>query len=248
MSKDGDMEQLGEIMKRMAEKVTGEVPEELVENMRYLKNQWLNSLRYQVRQALGENCLTWNPSLCRDLVSVEEMGEATGGSILLCGPVGTGKTTSAVHILLTLADRYASALQRGGSDLPDPDGYVVVLSAPYLFRKLSQMFGNAGEQADELMERCQRARILFVDDIGSEGGTEEACAAFDEIMNQRYGNKRNRTTIVTSNLMPDEWQGYRNGRLARAADRWREDRRCIVLKGESMRQDNREAAWPEEFK
>ena len=240
------MEQLGDITKRILGKVTNDIPEELAENLDYLKAQWLNSLRYQVRQSLGENCLTWNPSLCRELVTVEEMGTVTGGSILLCGPVGTGKTTSAVHILLSLADRYASALQRGGSDLPDPDGYVVVLSAPLLFRKLSQMFGNAGEQADELMERCERARILFVDDIGSEGGTEEACAAFDEIMNQRYGNKRNRTTIVTSNLMPDEWQGYRGGKLARAADRWREDKRCVVLKGESMRSDNREKAWPEE--
>lgn len=240
--------ELDEIIERIKSRANGHIPDELLEVSAYLKQQWLNMIKYQIRKALGETCLTWDPALCRDLVSIEEMGQASGGSILLCGPVGTGKTTSAVHILLNLADKYGTALQLGGSDLPDPDGYVLILSASSLFRRLSQLFGNAGEQADELMERCIRARILLIDDIGSEGGTDEACAAFDEIVNMRYGNKRNRTTLITTNIMPDEWEGYRNGRFSRAADRWREDRRCIILKGNSMRAEDRLFAWPEEEK
>ena len=241
-------EALGTIIKRLSEKGTEGMPEELVENMRYLKRQWLNDIRFQVRTNLGEECLSWNPSLCRDRVSVDDATGLSGGAIMLCGPVGTGKTTSAVHILLALAEHYADAIQNTGGELPDADDYAVILKAPAMFRKMSQLFGNGGEESNALIDRCSHARVLLVDDLGTEKGTDDACAAFDEIMDTRYQGKRNHTTIVCANIAPGEWGEYRGGKFVRLADRWRQDKHCIVLKGASMRQDNREAAWLEEFK
>lgn len=234
------MNQLGETLDTMLKRFqqpgkVEHIPEERLQDLLYMKRQWLNDIKFQVRQSLGEECLTWNPSLCRELVTVEEATRILGGAVMLCGPVGTGKTTSAVHILLGLAERYAAMIQRAGSDLPDPDNYVMIQSAPHLFRHISQLYGNAGDQADDLIVACMRARLLLVDDLGTEGGSDDACAAFDEIMDKRYQNKRSRTTIIASNLMPDEWNGYRGGRFARLADRWKQDQHCIVLKGNSMR-------------
>ena len=240
-------EALGTIIKRLSGKGTECIPEELVENMRYLKRQWLNDITFQVRTNLGEECLTWNPSLCRDLVSVDDATGLAGGAVMLCGPVGTGKTTAAVHILLALAEHYADAIQRTGGELPDADDYVVILKAPAMFRKMSQLFGNGGEEANTLIDRCCHARILLVDDLGTEKGTDDACAAFDEIMDTRYQGKRNHTTIVCANIAPGEWGEYRGGKFVRLADRWRQDKHCIVLKGESMRATQDPLfAWPEE--
>jgi len=54
-------EALGTIIKRLSGKGMEGIPEEVIENTRYLKRQWLNDITFQVRTNLGEECLAWNP-------------------------------------------------------------------------------------------------------------------------------------------------------------------------------------------
>lgn len=202
----------------------------------YLRRLWLSDVKELVKRNLGPEYLIWNPARCSDLPGVESLAKVKAGAIMLCGPQGTGKTTAGVHVLLSICDRLCSEWQDRYACLPDASQVVMVMTAPDLFRRLGRLFSEAGDDGDVLIRQAVFAKVLMIDDLGTEGGNNDACAAFYDIVNRRYGNRSNNITILCSNIMPSEWSTYReDARFARMADRWREDDHIVVLKGESQR-------------
>jgi DNA replication protein DnaC len=229
------MNDLENTIERLKQKASMVLFDEEDVNRDYLKRAWLSAIKCELRRTLGDECLHWDDSLCQDLPAIEQMERLNGGAFMIFGSMGSGKTTTAVHLMLAMAGHLADGFQSAGMDLPNPDTYAMAIRATKLFRRLSQLYGDAAEIGNALIERAEQAKILFVDDLGTEGGNDEACAAFFDIMDWRYQHRTNKITLICSNLTPLEWATYRDGRFLRLADRWRQDNHSVVLKGESVR-------------
>lgn len=112
------------------------------------------------------------------------------GNLVLCGSVGTRKSTAATIIIRYLSAHYA----RQGMAMAGPQ-FVVVSE---LMRKIKKSFGADDEDPTE---EAQRAAALALDDLFrrkslSEFETETLCAIFDH----RSGKRR--PTVITTNAYP----------------------------------------------
>lgn len=95
-------------------------------------------------------------------------------SILLCGQVGSGKT----HLGMALANNLI--MQKGIS--------VLYVEYRNLATMLKQNVTDEGKY-NEALERCKRARVLFIDDLLKGKVTEADVNLLYEIINYRYLNK-----------------------------------------------------------
>jgi DNA replication protein DnaC len=200
---------------------------------------WMNQLTHYIRRApaLGPIYLNWDPRKSRALDEVDtfcQFAPDARCSVLLVGAKGTGKTTTAVHAAIEYAKQHVwlDLLQTG--DLPDPDAWLVAWSVPDFFRLTSCIYGDDGRQSRAAIEYTRKAKLVILDDVGQEGGNQDAVAAFYDVVNTRYSHQR--PTLITTNVLPHEWETYRGGSLVRCADRWHEMCTWIALTGESMRQ------------
>lgn len=133
-----------------------------------------------------------------------------GGSVLLCGPVGSGKTLSACWVLAEVWRRAVVG----------EDGY------PRGGRTPSCAFGRATDFRLAARERSythlramRRAQVLVLDDLGLEADPQGLTATdVDELIDIRWAEKR--CTIVTSNLRGEAEEGPSfSARYPRAASR-----------------------------
>lgn len=125
----------------------------------------------------------------------EHFGGLPTGSegLLLWGDTGTGKTHAALCI--------ANALLRDCTS-------VLMVSVPELLRAQNQ---------DWLFERIQRARLLILDDLGAERGTEYATERVYDVVDTRY--RAGFPMICTSNLSIAEMQSAADIRQRRIYER-----------------------------
>jgi DNA replication protein DnaC len=209
---------------------------------------WLSDLRSMIRSDFGKRCLEWNPARCQNLPVMKAALRncVNGNGIIIQGPIGTGKTTLAVHMLLSLAYRDALAMQKAGHGLPDPEEFALAIRSTDLFRALSSKYGDAKDRGDRLMARAKTVRYLFIDDVGREAEDAESFAAFQSIVDTRYQEER--AMIVATNMDASEWApattdatgqvitpGGPKAHWAAIISRWQEAASWIILGGGDLR-------------
>ncbi len=126
--------------------------------------------------------------------------EAPDGWLVLCGASGCGKT----HIAAAVVNRL---LERG-----EPALFVVV---PDLLDHLRSAYQpGADVRYDELFERVRNARVLVLDDLGTQSPTPWAQEKLFQLVNHRFNARL--PTIVTTNLLPEQMDERLRTRLTDA--------------------------------
>lgn len=145
-----------------------------------------------------------------DAVAAWKKGSLT--FLVLAGGVGCGKTVAACVN-------------------PPEEGFLFV-DALELVKA-----GLYGDKAEAFWESAQKAKLLVLDDLGTEPRDEKgyAACAFEDLMNKRYNSMRK--TILTTNLTAEAFkarycEGSGGGRFG---DRLRECGDWVALTGGSMR-------------
>ncbi|MFC4252854.1 ATP-binding protein [Sinimarinibacterium flocculans] len=146
----------------------------------------------------------------------------TGESLILLGPVGTGKTHAGIALLkhaitVGVSARYATVNEMLG-DIRD-----------------TWSRRSGAETEKDVIRHFADVALLMLDEIGATAGTEHERAIVFDVLDRRYRNMR--PTILAGNVTVAEL-----GRVldARAVDRLRETSRIVLFSGKSRRQ--REAA------
>lgn len=165
-------------------------PYELEQN-RKAGEQWSSAgipRRFAAATTTQPTITTW----AKELVSVAANGRhpgvpviRNGPSLLILGPVGSGKTYEAYAVLRTLATSGAVCkwLAATGSDY------------------LKEVGPRGGVDTERIFESYAGAHVLLLDDIGSRMVTEWAESELLRIIDRRYVEER--PTILTSNVKPD---------------------------------------------
>ena len=126
-----------------------------------------------------------------------EMLEKNQG-LLFYGGVGTGKTYSAACIANYLLNRRRSVVMTS---------FVKLLNSMQTFR----------EDDSVMLNRLNRAKLLIIDDLGAERGTDFALEKVYDIIDSSYRAKL--PVILTTNLSMDELKQATDIRYARIYDR-----------------------------
>lgn len=150
-----------------------------------------------------------------------------GDNLILSGPVGTGKTTIACGIIQSIAlrgevCRYAFQGTRRES--------VWYQSMNTLADIIAASRGRGRSESMDPMRWLSQAAVLVVDDLGvtpPEGWVQKK---FEEILCQRYDEKR--TTIITSNLGIVSLSTILDRRVV---DRLQQTGMFVTLDGSSLR-------------
>lgn len=151
----------------------------------------------------------------KDLFSLEFIGRKE--NVLICGPVGVGKT----FVANALAH---SACRRGHK--------VLMLRASTMFKKLLQ--SRADNSYGRELIKLIGPELLIIDDFGLQRLTEEQATDFYEVIIERYGRA---STIMTSNRDVQEWMAlFDDPIMANSAlDRLAHNAHQLVIEGESYR-------------
>lgn len=179
----------------------------------------VNQAHFEEVKTLAEFDFSYNPEI--PAATIRDL--AAGGylerkeSVIICGPVGVGKS----HI--------AQAL-----------GYVACQQGHHvLYRKTSRLLSDlAGGHADGTWERRLRAylspSLLIIDDFGLRDLTVQQAEDFYELVCERY---RKGSLMVVSNRAPQDWYGlFPNPVLAEGAlDRLVNSSHLVVMTGKSYR-------------
>ena len=126
-----------------------------------------------------------------------EMLEKNQG-LLFYGGVGTGKTFSAACIANALLEKRVP----------------VVMTS---FVKLLESMQGFKEDGEKLIAQLNKAKLLIIDDLGAERGTDFALEKVYDIIDSRYRAKL--PVILTTNLSMDELKQATDIRYARIYDR-----------------------------
>ena len=127
----------------------------------------------------------------------DEMYEK-GQGLMFLGDVGTGKSYIAAAISNELL----------GKQVP------VVMTS---FIKLLKSTGNLDKEDEELISRLNTAKLLVIDDLGAERGTDYALEKVYDIIDSRY--RTGKPIILTTNLSLQEMQNCSDIRYNRIYDR-----------------------------
>jgi DNA replication protein DnaC len=151
----------------------------------------------------------------KDLLSLEFI--ARNENVLICGPVGVGKT----FIANALAH---SACRRGHK--------VLMLRASTMFKKLLQ--SRADNSYERELVKLLSPEVLIIDDFGLQRLTDVQAGDFYEVVIERYGRA---STVITSNRDVHEWMAlFDDPIMANSAlDRIAHNAHQLVIEGESYR-------------
>lgn len=139
-----------------------------------------------------------NLRICRRYAEhFDEMIEKNQG-LLLWGDVGTGKTFAAACIANYLLERRIPVVMTS---------FVKLLASMQGFR----------EDEDKLITQLNRAKLLIIDDLGAERGTDFALEKVYNIVDSRYRAKK--PVILTTNLTLKEMKETTDIRYSRIYDR-----------------------------
>lgn len=138
--------------------------------------------------------------------------------IMFCGGVGTGKSYTAAAIANELLAKRVSVIMTS-------------------FIKLMKDLGRLDED-DDLIKRLNQAKLLIIDDLGAERGTDYALEKVYDIIDSRY--RSGKPIILTTNLEMSQMKKCEDIRYARIYDRIFEMCYPVIVTGVSWRK--REAA------
>jgi DNA replication protein DnaC len=117
-----------------------------------------------------------------------------GRGLWLAGSVGTGKTALAMIVS-------KAAIDAGRS--------VAIYSCPRLLSLIRESIDGGGVL--NFLDQLTAVDLLHIDDLGAEHRTEWVLEQLYTIINTRYEDER--STLVTSNLMPEELQDQIGDRI-----------------------------------
>jgi len=117
-----------------------------------------------------------------------------GRGLWLAGSVGTGKTALAMIVS-------KAAIDAGRS--------VAIYSCPRLLSLIRESIDGGG--VTHFLDQLAAVDLLHIDDLGAEHRTEWVLEQLYTIINTRYEDER--STLVTSNLMPPELQEQLGDRI-----------------------------------
>ncbi len=148
---------------------------------------------------------------------VERFAEMERENIgLLCwGPVGVGKSYFAASIANALMEREIPVRMTN-------------------FAAILNELGAPHQSRNDVLERLGRYRLLILDDLGVERGTDYALEQVYNVVDSRL--RSGMPLIVTTNLTPDDLKHPADTAHARIYDRLLEMCSPICFRGESMRQ------------
>jgi len=151
----------------------------------------------------------------RDLFSLEFVGHKQ--NVLICGPVGVGKT----FIANALAH---SSCRRGHK--------VLMLRASGMFKKLLQ--SRADNSYERELRKLLSPDLLIIDDFGLQKLTDDQAGDFYEVVVERYGKA---STVITSNRDLQEWMSLFDDQIMAnsALDRLAHNAHQLIIEGESYR-------------
>jgi len=140
-------------------------------------------------------------------------------NVVVTGATGTGKTFLACALAQTACRKGFSALYRRASRL---------------FDELT--LARADGSYPRLLSRIARVDVLILDDWGLTPMRPDDRRDLNEILEDRYGS---RSTIVTSQLLTDQWHDYLGEPMIADAilDRLLHNAHRLVLKGPSRRKE-----------
>lgn len=151
------------------------------------------------------------------IVNFDTMYKANQG-LLLWGPVGTGKSYAAATIANELLQRRTS---------------VVMTSFIKILKEVGTFDTDNGK-----IERINNARLLIIDDLGAERGTDYTLERVYDIIDSRY--RSNKPIILTTNLTMEQMKDCEDIRYNRIYDRIFE--MCYPVKVTGLSWRKREAA------
>lgn len=142
--------------------------------------------------------------------------DKSSGSLIIAGPVGTGKThlAAALTKALLLARVYS----------------VYVSQAGYLRQIRETWAKDSDRDESEVMEKFSLPRVLVLDDIGAARGNENDTMRLGELIAERYDLQK--PSVFVSNLTPDQLKAAVGDR---SYDRMRDGAMMLVLNGDSRR-------------
>jgi len=159
--------------------------------------------------------ITFDRERLRDLFSLEFIGRKE--NVLICGPVGVGKTFIANAIA-------HSACRRGHK--------VLMLRSSAMFKKLLQ--SRADNSYGRELIKLISPELLIIDDFGLQALTDEQAGDFYEVVIERYGRA---SMVITSNRDVHEWMAlFTDPIMANSAlDRIAHNAHQLITEGESYR-------------
>lgn len=176
-------------------------------------------VRYSSATLTDPQILKWAESIPQEPIGLDRPSpdgsyDCFGESLLVLGPVGTGKTHQAYGLVKWLFER-------------DLFRDIKIATAVELYAQLRPRQGVDSEEVFQSFARCD---LLFLDDLGTGKNSEWVEEINYRLVDFRYNHEK--PSIITSNVVPAELAdrlGDRTAsRLTQMADR-------VVLRGEDRR-------------
>lgn len=149
--------------------------------------------------------------------------DTNSGGIIMLGSVGTGKT----HI--------ATAISKGVCDTGNKAHMTTI---PIIIRTIrsswkkgaTDNWGSSISEEDVIRDYSQKWKLLVIDEIGSQYGSDSEKIIISEIINNRYNNML--PTIIIGNVTLSEAEDYLGKRVI---DRIKEGGKVLIFDWESHR-------------
>lgn len=147
-----------------------------------------------------------NLLICRKYADNFDDRRRQGGSLVLCGKPGTGKTHLACAIGLEVCERRALQVpdDKVSNMHPSPVLFTTVLK---IARAIKDTYRKGADKTEgQAIQDFVIPDLLIIDEVGAQRGTETELLVAQEVIDERY--QAVKPTIIISNLPESELAGY----------------------------------------
>lgn len=162
-------------------------------------------------------------SVCKDFAGDFEAALSTGASLVLSGPVGTGKSHLAAAVMLQVLS---------------PKRWAQYVTCMDMIRRVRATWSKGSDESEEDVLRVlgERVELLVIDEVGVQYGTDGEKTVLFDVLDRRY--REMRPTILLTNLGREQFEEAVGQRVF---DRLREVATWVRFSGDSYRPVARKA-------